>query len=304
MTVQSAIIAGVWFLLALVFCAFYNASEYAYTHVNGAQLEKAAESGGRRGNTAFRLWSDLSRTLYTIVFGNTMATAAVAAIAVIIARAFFDRYAVPIATAVSVALVLVFGETIPKTYGQERADAFTVRSAPLIRLSAALFKPVISLCVKIVGALSPIWTPESPLPSYTEEELVEMVGDIEEGGEFDENTGELIRSAIEFSDMTAHEMLIPRVDIVALNIEEPLSSILENEEMLRYSRVPVYEENLDNIIGILNTKHLFKSVLKNHEIDIRSLLLEPFFVHMTMTADDLLREFRLRRQHMAIVVDE
>ena len=136
------------------------------------------------------------------------------------------------------------------------------------------------------------------------EELATIVDTIEEEGVFNEREKELIKSALELPDTTAREIMTPRVDVVAFDINEDLHELLTDEAILKYSRIPVYDERLDNIIGILSIKKLMRQVVSGEPIDVRSLLSEPLYVHMTRTVSSILREFRRSHTHVAVVIDE
>ena len=128
--------------------------------------------------------------------------------------------------------------------------------------------------------------------------------ELEEEGVIDEEDAELIISAIDFRDVTAHEIMIPRVDVFAIDIDDNQEDILKNEQIFRYSRVPVYEDTIDHVIGILNTTSLMKKILNGEQIDLRSMLIEPMYVHKTKHISNILTKFKATNQHLAIVADE
>ena len=134
--------------------------------------------------------------------------------------------------------------------------------------------------------------------------MIVLAEEMEEEGVIDEDDAELIISAIDFCDVTAHEIMVPRVDVFAIDIDDDQKEILSNEEIFRYSRVPVYEDTIDNVIGILNTVELMKKILKGEKINLRSLLSEPIYVHKTKPISTILTEFKKGGQHLAIVLDE
>ena len=139
---------------------------------------------------------------------------------------------------------------------------------------------------------------------YSEDELQEMVNEIEESGLIDEDKSELIKSAIEFSETEAYEIMTPRVDVFSYDIEDDISELIEQKEIFKYSRIPVYEGTIDNIIGILPTKLLLRYVLSETPIDVRKILRPPYFVHHSKGISDLLNEFKEQETHIAIVIDE
>lgn len=141
-------------------------------------------------------------------------------------------------------------------------------------------------------------------PSVTDEELLEIVDTIEEEGVIDEKQGELLKSAIDFTDTDAYEIMTPRVDVFAFDIEDDFKELIEDHEIFLHSLIPVYEESVDNIIGVLSTKRLFKEYLKGSKIDIRELMRQPMFIHKSKSISSLLEDMKEQKQHMAIIKDE
>ena len=169
-----------------------------------------------------------------------------------------------------------------------------------------LFKPVTALVTRIVDRLSKLWTSEEAEPEVTDEELVSILETIEDEGVFTEQESELIKSAIEFSDVTAADIFIPRVDVTAIDVEDSVEDLLKDEDLLSYSRIPVYRDTIDTILGILSTKKLLKAAITTplSEIRLEELLSPPVYVHKTRTISSILSEFRRKHLMMAIVVDE
>ena len=168
------------------------------------------------------------------------------------------------------------------------------------------FLPITFLVSKFVEKLSVLWAREESEQAMTDEELAMVVDTIQEEGVFTEAEGELIKSAIEFGDVTAHEILIPRVDVAAYDLDSPLEDLLADPEIMTYSRLPAYRESIDHIVGILPMKQLTKAVLTQgiENVDVESMLVEPLFVHMTKNINEILKDFRRTKTNMAVVLDE
>ncbi len=291
-------------LVFLIACsAFFSGSEIAVATANKIRLKNAADTGNKRAKLAQKIADNFTEFLSTVLVGNTLVNIAASSAATVLAVYYFGNRGQAIAPIVMMVIILIFGEILPKILATETADRAVLIFAPLLKMCTVVFKPIVFVVTKLVDKLSKLWTPPEQ-PSVTDEELVEIVDTIEEEGVISEREGELIRSAIVFSETTAHEILTPRVDVTAVDIDDPVEEILADEELMNHSRVPVYEDTIDNIIGILNTKQLLKAAIADKKPDIRRLMREPLFVHMTMTTADLLQEFRERRLHMAVVVDE
>ena len=207
---------------------------------------------------------------------------------------------------VSTAVLLVFGEIIPKLIGANQADRLVYLYVGPLRFFMLLFTPVVTVVNAIVIRLSRFWTPKETEPEVTDDELVSILETIEEEGVFTEQESELIKSAIEFSDVMAMDIFVPRVDVAAFNVEDGLEELLQDDDLLSYSRIPVYQETIDHILGILSTKKLLKSAvtLPVSEIKLEDLLSPAVYVHKTRTISSILRELLKKHLMMAVVVDE
>lgn len=293
-------------VLLLLCSAFFSSSEISYATANRLHIRSAAETGDRRAARVLWISDHFPRFLSTILVGNNLVNIAFSsAMAVVLAERMGARgeTAAPL---VSTAFLLICGEIIPKIVGTSQADRLVYLYAPPLRFFMVLFTPVVALVNLVVTRLSRLWTPDDPEPEVTDEELVTILETIEEEGVFTEQESELIKSAIEFSDVTAVDIFVPRVDMAAFDADDPLSELLSDEDMLSYSRIPVYRESIDNILGILSTKKLLKAaaVQSLDELSLDELLSPAVYVHKTRTISSILKEFRRKHLMMAVVVDE
>lgn len=296
----------IWMLILmvlLVLCsAFFSSSEISFATANKLHIRSAAEAGDRRAKGVQWISDHFPKFLSTILVGNNLVNIAFSSVMTLL-LAESGENAAPF---VSTAVLLILGEIIPKIIGTSQADRLVYFYVYPLRFFMLLFTPVVSVVNAIVSKLSKFWTPEEPEPEVTDDELVTILETIEEEGVFTEQESELIKSAIEFSDVTAMDILIPRVDMAAFDLDDGLEKLLEDDDMLSYSRIPVYRETIDNILGILSTKKLLKSAVtqKLDEIDVDDLLSPPVYVHKTRTISSILKEFRKKHLMMAVVVDE
>ena len=294
-------------LVVLVLCsAFFSSSEISYATANKLHIRSAAEAGDRRAKGAQWISDHFPKFLSTILVGNNLVNIAFSSVVTLLLTLQFGSSGESAAPLISTAVLLIFGEIIPKIVGTSQADRLVYYYVIPLRFFMTLFTPVVVVVNAIVGKLSRFWTPEEPEPDVTDDELVTILETIEEEGVFTEQESELIKSAIEFSDVTAVDILIPRVDVTAFNLDDGLEELLEDDDMLSYSRIPVYRETIDNIQGILSTKKLLKAAVtqKPEEIDVDDLLSPPVYVHKTRTISSILKEFRKKHLMMAVVVDE
>lgn len=293
------------YVLLVALSAFFSSCEIAFAKSNKQRIKKAAEAGDKIAGKANYINDHYVQSLSTVLVGNNLVNIAASSAATVFCVSVFAKNGQTIATVATTVILLIFGETVPKIVAADIPDQLSRLYAPLLRLFMVIFKPVVLSVSKLVEKLSPLWTPKEAQPQVTQEELYEILEDAEEEGVFTEEEGELIKSAIEITDIMAMEILTPRVDMLALDVEdfqdidEDLSS-----EMLRHSRIPVYRDTIDNIIGILPTKQWMKARLTEENVDIESLLVPPIFVHKTRMISSIIREFRREHLQMAVVVDE
>ena len=293
-------------VLLVLFSAFFSSSEISYATANKLHIRSAAEAGDRRAKGVQWISDHFPKFLSTILVGNNLVNIAFSSVMTLLLSTYYGSSGESTAPLVSTAVLLICGEIIPKIVGTSQADRLVYFYVYPLRFFMLLFTPIVAVVNAIVGKLSKLWTPEEPEPEVTDDELVTILETIEEEGVFTEQESELIKSAIEFSDVTAMDILVPRVDVTAFNLDDGLEKLLEDDDMLSYSRIPVYRETIDNIQGILSTKKLLKAAVTQEldEIDVDDLLSPPVYVHKTRTISSILKEFRKKHLMMAVVVDE
>ena len=216
-----------------------------------------------------------------------------------------DRYAWA-ATAVLTVLVIIFGETIPKITAKKAANTLALRYAPAVRAMTVLLRPLIWLVVGLVHLLTGGETSEEePDGEEAVEELQSIIETAEDEEVLDEDQSELVQAAIDFSEISAMEVMTARVDVHAIDIEDDWDEIVSAVEASPYSRLPVYEGSVDNVIGVLYLNHFLKALTeKGERTEIRKLLMQPCYVYKTMKLPAVLTALRKAKQHLAIVTDE
>lgn len=294
--------SGAALLLFVVLSAFYSSAEIAFAKCNRLRFEKSADSGDKTAKLVLKVCDNYTGSLSTILVGNNLVNIAASSLATVVAIELIGRArGETAATVVMTVVILIFGETLPKIIAAAVPDATAKVYARPILFFMALFRPIVFVVNQFVDVLAKLWTPKEESPNVTSEELCEILEDIEEEGVFSEDESELIKSAIEFTDTLAKDILIPRVDVTAIDVDKPF---VLTDELCRHTRIPVYEGTIDNIIGIISTKQLLREAAMGREIDIRALMFEPIFVHMTRTVSSILEEFREKHRQLAVVVDE
>ena len=292
-------------VICLAFSAFFSGSEIAYASANKVRLKIAAETGNKRAKIAHYISEHFDDALTTILIGNNLVNIAASSISTVIAISLMGESGTIVATIVMTIIILTFGEITPKIIAKQQCDKFVLLVSYPLRLLMYILKPIIVVVVGLVNLVSKLWKKDSiNEPSVTEEELVSIIESVEEEGVIDRERSDLLQSALEFSDITVGEILTPRTDMVAIDINDSMDAIIETALESPYSRIPVYEDSIDNIIGILHLGRFLRKLADNKEIDIRSILIDARFVHKTMKLPDLFDELKNRRLQMAIVTDE
>lgn len=283
----------------LLLSGFFSSAETALFSISKAKAIHLAKEKGLVNSLIKKMKDDHHRLLSTILIGNNIVNVGASAIATAVTIKLVSDNAVGIATGVMTFLILIFGEIFPKSIAT-RNNILIARLViiPLYWLSI-LFAPIIfmlNFIPKLAGKVR-------KKPVVTEEELMTFVEVVEEEGGIEEGEKELIHNIFEFDDTSASEIMTPRADMFVINVNEKLN--LEGIIKSGFTRIPVIEEDIDHVIGILNVKDLFMHQVSSAEkADARSIMRAPYFVPENKKLDNLLQEFKRRKQHMAIVVDE
>ena len=293
-------------LVCVFFSNFFSSSEMAYSACNRVRLENASDDGSKRAAAAVKIVERFDDTLSTILIGNNLVNIAASSLgSLAVMELLGDGYAW-VSTVVITTLVIIFGETIPKIVAKNSANRIALRHAYFIRILSVLFKPLIML---VVGLIRLICLPlKGERTDASDDDAVEELSSIIETAEdesvLDEDRSELVQAAIDFSDVMASEVMTARVDMLALDIEDDWDELLKTIDESPYSRLPVYEDGVDNIIGVLYLNHFLKALAGDEKPDIRSLLMPVCYVYKTMKLPAVLSELRHAKQHLAVVVDE
>ena len=300
----------VWIILGIIAClalsAFFSASEMAYSSCNSVRLENMSEDGSKRAGVALKITERFNDALSAILIGNNLVNIAASSLAsvLVILLTNSDRYTW-LSTLLLSILVIVFGETIPKITAKKNANRVSLRNAYIIRGLMIILFPLIWIVVLLVRLFT-FWmkADEEEAPEEAVEELQSIIETAEDEAVLDEDQSELVQAAIDFSDISASEVMTARVDVQAIDIDDDWDEILQQIEEAPFSRLPFYENSIDNIIGVLYLNHFLKALTDDGRVDIRKLLMKPCFVYKTMKLPAVLQELRKARQHMAVVADE
>lgn len=290
----------------LAVSAFFSATEIAYASVNVSRLKSKAESNNKLSyRLACKISDNYDNTLGAILIGNNLANNAASSIAtVIVITLLSDNYAW-LATLIMTLLVLTFGEIIPKVLAKQFSEKFSVFIAVPIYALTVILKPVTWIIMLFINLVSKLWSNNvSDFDAVSEDDFENIIDIVEDEGVLDEEQCDLLQNALDFDDVLAYEIITPRVDMEAIDIRDPYEINIKKILASTYTRMPVYEDTPDNIIGILHMNRVYKELVDNEKIVIRKLLLPVTFVHMTMSLPDVLEKMKETKCHMVVVLDE
>ncbi len=297
---DSSVIANVILIVALLaFSAFFSASETAFSTVNKVRLKKYADKGDKKAAKALKIANKFERALTAILIGNNIVNILSTSISTVLFTQILGPGGVGVATAVMTVLVLVFGEITPKSFAKSHAEQCALLFAGPISLIMFILTPF----VWVFQFLQDLFKPKEEQPSVTEDELKYIIDEIKGQGVLEEQESELVRSALDFDEISVDEILIPRVNITAIDINTPFEEIKNKFITEMYSRIPVYEKDIDNIIGIITNKSFFR-LMNESKTDISEIIQDIIHISDTKLISEALKEMQKNKMHMAVVLDQ
>lgn len=292
-------------IVCLIFSAFFSSSEIAFASANKVRLKRAAEEKGTTSSKlAYKIYNNYESALATILIGNNLVNIASESVATVIVIGLLGASNAWVATIVMTVIVLICGEIVPKVVVKTMPETFsTIFSVPLYALMI-ITKPIVIIVDGLIKLLSHLWKSGVDTAPISEEELETILDTVEDEGVIDEEKCDLLQSAFDFDEVQAYEIITPRVDMIAVDAESDRTEMLELLLESPYTRIPVYKDTIDNIIGILHVNLVIRELTEDPTADILGSLMEPVFVHKTMPLDDVLTTMRTKRSHLVIVTDE
>ena len=301
---DSNFVYGIIIAICIMLSAFFSCVETAFSCANKIRLKSQADNGNKRAVTALWVSDNFDRVLTAILIGNNVVNLGCSSIATVLCIDLFHNYGAAIATGATTLLVLTFGEVIPKCFGKEASDSIVLYTAGILKVLTVILTPFVYFFIGIKSAVMKLANIKKDQPSVTEDELKYIIESIEEEGILEEQESEMVQSALEFDEKTALEILTPRVDVVLIDADDDEKTIHDIIMRERYSRIPVYEDNIDNIIGILQTRDYLEQLSEGKKPDIKELVTEVHFIYKTQKLSDILSDFKRKKLHIAIVTDE
>ena len=290
----------------IVFCvimsAYFSATETAFSTFNKIRVKGLAEKGNKRAATVLKLSENYDTLISAILIGNNIVNILGASLATILFINLIGDLGATVSTVVMTLVVLIFGEISPKTIAKKKPEAFTIFAAPMIRAIMIIFTPLTFLFKqwqKLIAKL--IKSNEDQ--GMTEEELVSIIEEAEESGDIDKEESTLIKSAIEFNDLEVGDIFTPRIDITAVSSTATREEIATVFTESGYSRLPVYENDIDNIVGIVYYKDFFP-LDKSKGLSVSDIIKPVIYVAKSQAINDLLKELQAKQLHLAVVMDE
>ena len=293
------------FIVFLLICsAFFSSTEIAFASANKTRLKQRAEDGSLRNKWALEISDHYDKALCTILIGNNLVNIASSSAATVIAMSLVGDAGVAVATGVMTVLLLIFGEILPKQLAKQFCDSYAVAATPLLRAIMIITSPLVYIFMKLIAVLSRLWGGRSQDDSITIEDIASIIETVEEEGVIDEERSELLQSAIEFDETEAREIITHRMDMLALDINDDSDAIIAAALDSHYSRIPIYDGRIDNIIGILHVNHLLRELMDGRKPCIRDLITDVEFVPQSKKLPAVLEQLRQHKNHMAVVTDE
>ncbi len=298
------IIYSVAIVILIVMSGFCSCSETVYSCASAVRLKLWADEGNKKAQKALNIVNDYDRALTAILIMNNIVNLSCSALATLLFLEICPAYGAAVSTGVITLLVLTFGEIIPKCFGKEKCDKLALYFAGILGAMIFILTPLIYLFLGIKKLALKIFSIKGDDPVVTEDELKYIVEEIEEQGVLEKQESEMVRSVLDFDETTVVEVLTPRVDVVALNINDDHSKIMKVLKKHRFSRIPVYEDTIDHIVGILHTWDYLDTVASGKKTTLKELISPAQFIFQTQNLSSVLSEFRRRRLHIAVVTDE
>lgn len=302
---MSDVLRYILIVVCIILSAVFSGSEIAFMQLNPIKLRhEAEEKHSRLAKLALRFQERFDSGLIAILIGNNLVNIGSSSIAAALAISLMGESGAWVATAIMTVLIITFGEILPKIFASERAEGMAKVVALPLTVIWILLYPLIWLLEKFLKLLSGIWKDSESDDAVTEDDMETILDTVEDEGVVDEDTADLLQSAFDFDEVLAYEVITPRVDLVAIDLDDPREEQMKIAFASPYTRIPVYRDTPDHIVGILHLNHLYKAMVEDPDVPIQKLLMPVTYVHKTMPLPDVLDTMRRKKSHMVVVTDE
>ena len=297
----STIISIVLYCLLIVASAYFSGTEISLASVNRIHMMSLADEGNKRASRVLRILDNFDEALTVILIGNNLVNIGCATISVVLATKIWDTTAVTAATVITTLILFVFGEMLPKSYAHSCNENFAMTSSGLLIFLIKVLKPLSILFTALSRVIStPFINRVEPEVTVTEDEFNEIVENITEEEGFDEEKGELVKSALKLSNLTAQEVMTPWEDVLKINAGTKNEKILDIIKNSKHSRIPVISRN-GSVRGILQIRRFIKAYIKNPHVVLASVLDYPYYAKGEILIDDLLAQMSNHRRNLAVI---
>lgn len=289
-------------VILIMFSAYFSATETAFTSFNKIRMKNMAGDGDKKAESVLKLSEKYDKLLTTILVGNNIVNITMTSVATVLFIELFGAIGASLATVVITIVVLIFGEITPKNIAKEKPEGFSKFSAPLLKFFMTLLTPInfiFTLWKQFIAKIFKLGDDEA----ITGDEILTMVEEAEEGGGIEKMHSELIQNAIEFYELTAEEVMTPRPEMEAIETDCSKEELAEIFKSTGFSRLPVYEEDIDKIIGVINQKDFHNHIVGTNK-NIVDYVTPVVFVSTVIKISDLLKKMQQVKTHIAIVIDE
>ncbi len=292
-------------IILLAISAICSATETAFSACNRIRLKKLADEGNKSAQNAMYICDNFDKALTAILIGNNVVNILSSALATVLFTRYLGKGSVGAATLVMTVLVLIFGEILPKSLAKENAESFAKAMAAPLRVFMFLITPLIWIFTGLtkLGAKLGGKKKQQP-PSMTEEELKYMIEEIQDEGVLEQQESDLVRSALEFDEITIDKILVPRVSVEGIELSDSPDRVKELFISSKYSRLPVYEKDLDHIVGVVHQADFFEMYLGKKKKSIADIMKKPIYITETIRISEALRAMQKEKVHMAVVIDQ
>lgn len=293
-------------IVLLIMSGFFSMSETALMSLSKIRIRHMVEEGVKGARLVAKLTEDPNRLLGAILIGNNVVNIGASALATTIATKLFDSAGVGIATGVMTVLVLIFGEITPKSIAKQKSEKVALKVSKIINIIVKILKPFIGVFTAISSIFIRLFggDPKASEPFITEEELRTMVGVSEEEGVLEDVEKEMIFNVFDFADAHVKDVMVQRVDVIAVDIEASYEEVLDVIKTEQFSRIPVYNQTIDDIVGILNVKDLIMAEKSSKPFKVSDYMREPYYTFEFKKIKELFSEMKKTRNHISVVLDE
>ncbi len=291
----------IFLVILIMFSAFFSATETAFSSINKIRMKNMANNGNKKAAAVLELNEKYDKLISTILIGNNIVNITASSVATVLFLVYFPKNGATISTVVTTIVVLIFGEITPKSIAKDFPEKFAMAVVPFVKVFCIILSPINFVFSSWKNLISKVFKNDENR-GLTEEELLTMVEEAQDDGGINDEEGELIRNAIEFNDIQVSDVHTPRVDVVAVDENDSREEIDRVFCESNFTRLPVYRDTIDNIIGVINQKDFYNS--NKFKGNIKDIMSKPLYVIPNMKISELLQHLQANKTHIAVITDE